>query len=237
METGPASLNCDNCPSREAGIYCSLDASELEAINAQRDSHHYRKGEVIFYEGTPADGMYCINQGRVKVYKTGLDGRQQIVRIAGPGALVGYRALLADESYHASAEALEDALVCCIDKQAFAELMARNPDFSLRMIKKLAVELRQAEELATSIAQKSVRERMAELLLILKDSYGKPMKDGVLIELRLSRGEMAEMIGVTQETAIRLLSEFKKDGLIHVDARTITLRDIPALHKTAALDN
>ena len=237
MESKPAELNCQTCPSRASGLYCSLDAEELAQINSHRKSRRYAKGETIFYEGKPADGMYCINEGRVKLYKTGVDGRQQIVRIAGPGALLGYRALLAEESYHASAEPLEDAVICHIDQGAFSDLLASNPDFSRSMIKKLAVELRQAESLATSMAQRSVRERMAELLLLLKDSYGKETDEGILIELRLSREEMASMIGVTQETAIRLLSEFKKDGLIDVNARSITLRNIPALLKTASLHN
>jgi CRP-like cAMP-binding protein len=237
MKPTPASLSCQDCPSRKQGIYCTLEAEELQHINEHRKSRCYPKGRIIFFEGKPANGMYCINRGRVKVYKTGLDGRQQIVRLAGPGALLGYRALLSEEPYHASAETLEEAVVCCIDKAAFSELLTSNPDFSRSMIKKLATELRQAEDLATSIAYKSVRERMAELLLMLKDNYGTPTDEGVLIDLRLSREEMAEMIGVTQETAIRLLSEFKKDGLIAVKARNITLRDIPTLLKTASLGN
>ncbi len=163
-------------------------------------------------------------------------GRQQILRIAGPGDILGYRSLFADEPYHATAEVLEAAEICCIDKNAFFSVLSTNPSLSLSIIKKIAIELRNAETLATSIAQRPVRERMAELLLTLKQSYGRPVKKGVVIDLKLSREEMAEMIGVTQETAIRLLSDFRKEGMIEVREREITVVNTPSLLDTANLE-
>ena len=229
--------DCITCESRSFGVFCALDESGLEEFNRNKTTNTYKKSQIIFYEGNNAFGLYCIYSGRVKLYKTGTDGRQQIVRIAGPGDIVGYRSLFVDEPYHATAEALEDAVICCLDKNSFFPVLAKHPELALTIIKKLAAELRSAEDLATSIAQKSVRERMAELLLMLKETYGKPTKRGVLIDLELTREEMGEMIGMTQETAIRLLSEFKKDGFVDVQERSITILNSKALVDTARLDS
>lgn len=227
---------CVECQSHFLGVFCSLDQPALEEFNSHKTTNQYKKGQTIFYEGNQAFGLYCVYSGRIKLYKTGVDGRLQIVRIAGPGDLLGYRAMFSDEPYTATAEAVEDATICCIDKNAFFPVLAKHPDLAMNIIKKLARELRQAEDLATSIAQKSVRERMAELLLILKETYGKKSQNGVLIDLKLSREELAEMIGVTQETAIRLLSEFKKDGMIEIKKRDITILQPQSLLDTARLE-
>ena len=219
------------------GVFCNLDTQEAEQCDRHKTTNNYKKGQVIFYEGNQAFGVYCIASGKVKIYKTGLAGRQQIVRIAGPGDLMGYRSLFAEEPYQATGEVLEDAVICFIDKNAFFQMLASNQKFVRAVLKKLSQELRTAEDLATSIAQKSVRERMAELLLMLKETYGRSIKQGTQIDLHLSREEMAEMIGVTQETAIRLLSEFKKDGIIEVKERNITILNPQALLETANLSN
>lgn len=229
-------IDCDTCASRLMGVFCALEGEPLFELSHHKVVNHYQKGQVIFYEGNQAIGLYCIFSGKVKLYKTGLDGKQQILRIAGPGSLLGYRALFAGEPYHGTAEALEEASICCIDRDAFFPVLAKNPELAMNIIKKLAKELRSAEDLATSIAHKTVRERMAELLLILKESYGKPAKKGFVIDLKLTREEMADMIGVTQETAIRLVSDFRKEGIIEVKDREITLLNIPSLIDIANID-
>ncbi len=232
-----ANIDCTTCSSRLLGVMCNLDSAGLKECTDHKTNNVYKKGQLIFYEGNQAYGLYCVYSGKIKLFKSGIDGHQQIVRIAGPGSLLGYRALFADEPYSASAEVLEDATICCVDKRAFFPLLAKNPKLSLEIIKKLAKELRTAEEMATSIAHRPVRERMAELLLMLKETYGIPTKNGTLIDLQLTREEMAEMIGVTQETAIRLLSEFRRDEMIDVKDRAITILDVKGLLDTARIDN
>ncbi|QQR81354.1 MAG: Crp/Fnr family transcriptional regulator [Deltaproteobacteria bacterium] len=166
---------CHNCESRPNGIFCELEQASTRELEQRKTSNVYKKGQIIFYEGNQALGLYCVSSGRVKLYKTSIDGKEQIVRIASPGDVLGYRALLADEPYHATAEALEDAEVCCLDRNAFFPLLKKEPSLAMNLIQKLAQELRVAENLAATIAQKSVRERMAELLLTLKEVYGKKM--------------------------------------------------------------
>lgn len=237
MENNPKNkIDCRTCASRLTGLFCALEHPSLIELNHHKVVNHYKKGQIIFYEGNEAIGLFCIFSGKIKLYKSTSDGRQQILRIAGPGDLLGYRALFAGEPYHATAEAMEDASICCIDQKSFFPVLNKNPDLALDLIKKLSRELRAAEDLATSIAHKSVRERMAELLLILKEAYGKKVGKNCVIDLRLTREEMAEMIGVTQETAIRLISDFKKEKLIEVKDREITLLNIPGLVEIANLD-
>ncbi|KAB2842520.1 Crp/Fnr family transcriptional regulator [bacterium] len=228
--------SCTECQSRSMGVLCNLDSEALEKLNSHKTSNRYLKGQIIFYEGNQAFGLYGVYSGRVKLYKTGIDGRRQIVRICGPGDILGYRSLFAEEPYHATAEALEDSTICCIDRAAFFSVIGENPRFAFDLLRKLSVELRSAEDLATSIAQRPVRQRMAELLVMLQQTYGKPVKKGVQIHLELSREEMAEMIGVTQETAIRLLSEFKKGGWISVQERCITILNPQSLLEVAEIE-
>ncbi len=227
--------SCQTCPSRLLGIFCQLEESSLGELNGHKTTNTYQKGQVVFYEGNRPFGVYCIYSGRVKLYKSDADGHQQILRLAGEGDLLGYRSLLSREPYHATAEVIEDAVICCVDANAFFRLISEQPALAMHVIKKLARELRQAEEWMTSIAHHSVRERMAELLLMLKEAYGKPHGNGVLIDLQLSREEIAEMIGTTQETAIRLLSDLKKEEVIAVQDRSITLLDLEALLTIANL--
>ncbi len=227
---------CETCESRDTNLFCSLHAPELESFNRHKTQNRYRKGQIIFYDGNQAFGVFCIQRGRVKLYKLGPQGHPQIVRLAGPGNLLGYRSLLSNEPYHATAEALEDCDICCIDREAFLSVARGNQDMAFKLLRKLSQELRQAEDLATSIAQKSARERMAELLIHLKEAYGRQESLGFSIDLHLSREEMGEMIGITQETAIRLLSDFKKSKFIHVNERQITILNLPALLHAAALE-
>lgn len=228
--------HCPECQSRLQGVFCNLSDPCLEEFNSSKTSNIYTKGQVIFYEGNNPFGIYCIFSGRVKLYKMGSNGRPQIVRLAGPGDILGYRSLFAEEPYHATAEAIEDTEICCIDKNAFMKVVSNTPELGFNLLRKLSRELRSAEDMATSIANKSARERMAELLLMLNETYGRPKGKSITIDLKLSREEMAEMIGTTQETAIRLLSEFKKDRLISVQERDITILNHQALLKTANLD-
>lgn len=233
MPSPAAMPNCQDCTSRGKGLLCSLSQSNLKEIDEHKSIRRYKRGEVIFYEGKPVSGMYCLFTGRVKLVKSTPSGRQHIVRIAGPGDLLGYRSLVSEEPYHATAEAMQDCDICCIDTQTFLEMLSRDPLLAKNLLAKLAKELRGAEDHATSLAYRSVRERMAELLLILKASYGEEDTSGTRLDIQLSRAELADMIGVTQETAIRLVSDFKKEGLISVQGRNLTIND-PATLVTMA---
>lgn len=224
-------IPCQVCTSRSLGLFCQLSEQDQEMCNKHKTTNLYKSGQILFYEGNRPFGVYCVFSGKVKLYKTGFNGRLQIVRLAGVGDLLGYRSMLSEEPYSATAEAMEDAMVCFIDRATFFELMRRNTKLAMEMMKKLCRELKSAEDHVLDVAQKSTRERLAGLLLTLKETYGKPCADGTEIGIELSREEMAEMIGTTQETVIRLLSDFKDKGVLLIDGRHIVIPDTKPLLK------
>lgn len=196
----------------------------------------FKKGQVIFNEGGHPLGIFCVNDGKVKIERSGMDGKEQIVRMAKGGDVLGYRALLSSERYNASAVALDDTDVCFIPRDPFFNVLKTNPRLSLDIIKMLSTELRKAEESITDLAQKPVRERMAEALLFLKETYGFE-EDGATLNVVLSREDIANLVGTATETAIRLLSEFKKDGIVLSVGKKLKITDSEKLIKTANIYN
>lgn len=227
-------LDCAHCTSRRLGVFCGLAGGCVDELNKGKTTNVYSAKQVVFYEGNAPFGIYCIFSGKVKLYKTGKGGQQQIVRIAQPGDILGYRSVLADEPYHATAEALEDANICFIEKSAFQSVLGKDPAATAKVMKKISKELGEAENRIISIVQKSVKQRLAEVLCLLMRKFeGKKKGD---ISLSLSREELAELADTTQETAMRLLSEFKDKKYINVDGRHISILDPPALFKLADLE-
>jgi CRP/FNR family transcriptional regulator len=156
--------------------------------------------------------------------------------MAHDGDLLGYRALLTNERYNASAVALDDCSLCFIPRDTFFSILKNNPGLSFEIIKMLSVELRKAEQKITDLAQRPVRERMAEALLFLKETYGLEA-DNAAINVVLSREDIANLVGTATETAIRLLSEFKHDGIVEFVGKKIKILDPDKLIKTAGIYN
>ncbi len=228
-------IECGACEKREAGVFCDLHEEDCREIDSRKTTNIYKSHQIIFYEGNQPYGLYCINKGKVKIYKTNTEGNQRIVRLAGPGDIIGYRCLLSNQPYAGTAETLEETTICFIDKTNFFHLLERHSATSSRVMALLAADLGRAEKQMLDITHKNIRERLAELLLILKNKYGRENRRGVELDLKLTRREMAELIGTTQESLIRLISEFKKDGLLETDGKNITLLDLNKLLETANL--
>ena len=182
----------------------------------------YPKGQTVFWEGNKPQGMYCVNKGAVKISHTGNDGKEQIIRMVREGDILGYRSLITGEDYTSTAVALEDTTVCLIPKENFFKLLEENSDLSLGVMKLLSKELDTAENTISSLAQKQVRERIAETLLMLKEFYGTEA-DGETIQASVSRYDIAGMAGTARETATRLLSELKQDNVIDFDSKKIRI--------------
>jgi CRP/FNR family transcriptional regulator len=214
-------------------MFCDLHGIELEKLDENKSCVMYKKGQTLFYEGTRPLGLYCVKTGKVKVFKVGSQGKEQIMRLSNPGDFLGYRALLGEEYYAASAEVLEDASVCFIPKDDFLSVLQGNTEFYRTVVKALAKELGVVESKMTDLSQKSVRERLAGYLLMLKETYGMEGEGSSLIDLAISREDLANMVGTATETVIRLLSEFKKDGLINFEGKKIQVLDSKGLAKTA----
>ncbi|MFO7862446.1 MAG: Crp/Fnr family transcriptional regulator, partial [Salinivirgaceae bacterium] len=179
-------------------------------------------------------GLLCLQSGKVKIFKEGVGGREQIVRMAKSVSFIGYRALFADENYIASAQAIENSVICTIGRSALEEILRSNSDFSMRIIKSLASELGFANKRTVTLTQKHIRGRLAESLLFLKDTYGLE-EDGRTIGIYLSREDIAHLSNMTTSNAIRTLSAFAKEGVIDVNGRQIAVKDLKILEKISEL--
>jgi len=223
---------CDACPSRLCSIFGELNNEDLEVLSQYKCGNSYKKGQNIFFDGTPPAGLYCIHTGKVKIHKIDFFGKEQIVRLAKDGDVIGYRSLISGEMYSAFATALEDSLICLIPKDVFFKLLETNADLSFKLMQLLSQDLKTAENFLATMSQKSVRERVAEVLLIIKEFYG-VKEDGVTLDVSLKREDIASMVGTATETVIRFLSEFKEDKMIDLEKRRIKILDQSALVRAA----
>lgn len=214
-------------------FFQSLTGDEMMSLNAEKTCTNYKKGSVIYKEGNKLTGFYCLISGIVKIYKTGFDGKEQIIRFARKGDIIAYRSLLSQESACTTAKTIEDSTLCHIPYSTLLRLIHNNPRFSLAMLRIVCAELKSANEYITDIAQKTVRERLAEVLLLLKDNFC--LDSDKTLQISLTREELANTVGTATESIIRLLSEFKQDKLIDLDGRKIKIINIPGLTKVANL--
>lgn len=224
------SIDCNSCDSKELGVFCDLNQNELSEISMHKVTNHYKKGQTLFFQGNPAFGLYCISTGKIKVTKVAPDGKESIVRLAKDGDILGHRSLFTEEFYQATATALEDCTICFLDKKFILKAITDKPAISFNIIQKLSQDMGAAETKVASMYQKNVRERLAELLLMLKETFGeRDENNSWKLEIKLTREEMASMIGVANETLIRFLSEFREDGFIQQKGKTIYIVDEESL--------
>ncbi len=229
-------VECENCKSKDKGIFCQLEHAALSDVSHNKVMNSYKKGQTIFFQGNPPFGLYCINSGKIKVSKLGNDGKESIIRIAGPGDVLGHRSLFSDENYTATATVIEDAAICFVDKKFIFKALQDEPTIALNLIQKLSREMGAAETRTAGLSQKNVRERLAELLLTLKKSYGIQEGNRWRLDIKLTREEMASMVGTANETIIRFFSEFKEEGLIEQEGKIIFITDEKRLIEFANLN-
>ena len=229
-------IDCEHCEVRGKGIFCEIERLALTQVSDRKVTNVYKKGHTIFFQGNPPFGLYCVNSGKIKVSKIGNDGKESIIRIATGGDVLGHRSLFSDESYTATATVIEDATICFIDKKFIYKCIQDEPSVALNLIQKLSREMGSAEAKAASMSQKNVRERLAELFLILLKTYGVQEKNRTKLDIKLTREEIASMVGTANETVIRFISEFKDEGLIEQDGKTIYILEEKKLIEYANLN-
>jgi CRP/FNR family transcriptional regulator len=218
----------------ESNFFDGISPDEIRTLNEYSNLITMSKGEVIFKEGETPTGLYSIVKGKIKVYRTGAEGKEQIVRLSNKGDLVGYRAMIGDDEYRNGAACLEETRLCFIPKDIVMRVVDNNTILHKRIIHLLSEDLRFAEQKIKELAQKPVRERVADALLQLKDKYGYE-KDESTINISMSREELANLVGTATETLIRILSDFKKDRIIDLEHRKIKILSLTNLEKTAHL--
>ena len=222
---------CEQCIVRQFSSLKALNKNELIQLANCKTSYTIRKGEPIFEEGENINGVFCIKAGVCKLSKLSPNGKDQIVKLVKSGELLGQRSAISDEPTNLSAVALEDMEVCFIPKKEILGFFNSNNQFSMNVMKSICGDLKESDDHMVSLAQKSVKERLAETLLNLEDSFGKN-EDGTL-KVQLSREELAGMIGTATESCIRLLSEFNKSGFIDLIGKKIAIKDRVKLKRIA----
>lgn len=222
---------CEQCIVREFSSLKALNKEELLRMANCKTSYSVKKGESLFEEGETVNGIYCVKDGVCKLSKLSANGKDQIVKLVKPGELLGQRSMISDEPANLSAVALEDMEVCFIPKSEVLGFFNHNNQFSMNVMKTICGDLRDADDHMVSMAQKTVKERLAETLIYLEDTFGKN-EDGSL-HIQLSREELAGMIGTATESCIRLLSEFAKNGWVSLNGKKINILDKNKLKRMA----
>lgn len=225
---------CTEC-NNENKLFCTLNHEDREDLSQNKGSNAYKSGQAIFYEGNQPHGLYCIYKGKVKVAKLGADGKEQIVRFAGKGEVIGYRSLLSDSPYNATATAIEDCEICHLSKSVFLNKLSENSGLAFNVIQLLSENLKESEDKLISISQKPVKERVAQSLLLLKTRFGFE-DDNATIAVLLTRREIGEIACITTETAIRTLSELKNKKVIELNQKKIKITNMNKLVSIAKLD-
>lgn len=218
---------CEQCIIKQFNALKSLTKEELVRISSCKTSLKIKKGDVIFEEGEQVNGVYCIKDGICKLSKLSENGKDQIVKMVVKGDLLGQRSLVSDEVSNLQAVALNDMEVCFIPKSEIINDLQNNPKFSFDVLKSMANDLKEADDIIVNMAQKSVRQRLAETLLHMYNSFG--VNPDKTLSVLLSREDYANIVGTATESAIRVLSQFKKEGLISTIGKRIKLEDLEGL--------
>ncbi len=220
---------CDKCAVESGSLFRYLTREETDLMNYEKEFRQYRRGDVLYNEGSRISGFYCIHSGIIKVFKTGLDGKEQIIRFAKSGDIIAYRSVLSNEVACTSAKVIEDSRVCFIPSEILISLVKSNSNYGFEILKLACHELGEANSFITDIAQKTVRERLAEILLLLVHDFG--LNDQNFLQISLTREELANIVGTATESVIRLLSEFKSDKILELNGRKIKILNRKELEK------
>jgi CRP-like cAMP-binding protein len=229
-------MDCSQCEGFRKSLFQDLSPELLARLVKGQTAHPYRRHQILFYEDNPATGLHCVHSGRVKLYKADSDGRQYITQLAEPGDVLGLESVFTNATFAETAEMLEDGVVCFMERNTVRALVREEPRFAGRIIEVLAGDVRHADSERVELAYGLVRERLARLLLILFEHHaaGTDEKDAPPTVV-FSRQDIAEMIGVAPETAIRLLSELRHERVVAAQGRRLTLIDRERLQAAAGL--
>jgi CRP/FNR family transcriptional regulator len=217
-------------------VFSDLDWARMQALGASTVRRGYVRGETIYFAGDTPLGLCCLLEGKVKIVKSNADGKDQIVRIASAGDILGYRALICGEGHNTTAVALGTVQICYIPKSEFLTLLETDQTLQVRIMRLLSEELRAAEDRLVTMAQKNLHQRVAETLLFLHQTFGF-QADGKTLDIPLRRNDIADLVGSAVESVSRVLSNFNQTGIIGIRGRKIEILQTRGLRKEASLVN
>ena len=218
---------CENCIIRQFNSLRAMSKEELKKVSDTKVSKTFKKGDAIFEEGDRLDGVFCVRDGVSKLSKLSSNGKDQIIKLASKGEILGQRSVIAEESANLSAIAIKDMDVCFIPKESILHTLNTNPNFAVEVLRHMAKDLRDADDVIVNISQKTVKQRIAEAFIYLKDNFGEDELG--FLNLSLTREDMSNVVGTATESTIRIISEFKKKGIIETSGKKIRILSIPKL--------
>lgn len=215
------SICCTNCTTKKEGFFCSLSPAITSIINSNKKTKKFKKGEIIYLEGQVGEGIYCIQTGKIKMVRKDGNGKDAIINIQGHGELVGHLHLFQSDHYIATATAIEDCQACFIERAVITKAIEDHSELAIHFIKHLSQELSNYDFKLTSFVSKNVKSRLADLLLQMGIKFGTQLHEGLRIDVKLTREELASIIGTVNETVTRFMTEFKDCGYIMEKEKTL----------------
>jgi len=214
---------CENCSIKNLNSFRTYNTDELCELTQKKNVVSFQKGDLLFEEGAYLNGIFCLRKGKCKVSKLSPNGKGQIIRFIKQGDLIGERSVLNGSTAHLTVTALEDVEACFIPKEEIEAGFRKNTNFSLEITKAICTDLDNANLAIANMAQKNVRERLADSLLLFDRTFG--MDEEGYLNIKLSREEIANAVGTATESSIRLLSSMKKEGIIELRGKRIKILD------------
>ena len=210
-------------------LFSGLTESELNFLAQRAVPRHYSAGESVFCEGEPCSGLYVVESGHVRIFKSSANGREQVLSIDGPGSSIAELPVFDGGSYPASVTAIDAATLLFVSKQDFQALCLAHPHVALKVLRVVGARLRRLVGIIEELSFTTVRHRLALFLLRLAQKEGKRSGAGVEITLPVSNQELASQIGTVRELVSRNLSRLQAEGMLNMGGRTVTISNLKAL--------
>ena len=215
-------------------IFSGLSDAELTFLAQRAVPRRYTAGEIVFSEGEPCSGLYVVESGHIRIFKSSASGREQVLSVEGPGSSVAELPVFDGGNYPASVAAVEDATLLFVSKQDFQTLCLTHPQVALKVLRVVGARLRRLVGIIEELSFTTVRHRLASFLLRLAQKEGKRTGKGAEVTLPTSNQELAAQIGTVRELVSRNLSRFQSEGLIQMDGRSVIIPDLKALEAELA---
>jgi len=227
-------VSCNVCENKKCLIKRNISSEVVQNFFKKKNELKCKKGQQFIMEGAPVNGLFFILSGTVKVFRTGINGKEQIVRFAKDGEIIGHRGFGTEEYYPIAAIAIEDTTLCYFSKDTLQQVLRDDPKFTYDLMLFYANELNKSEAKVKSLSQMTVRERVVDTLLYINRKFGQRNE---FINLTLSRREYADYAGTTEEQVIRVFSALRKEELIKTQGKKINIININLLKREISEHN